>query len=821
MKKHLSIIATAIISAAITLSSCGGNNTAETNNVTGTQPNSQQPGIETNIGTDSTEENANETNSPYANVDTGDDGWNDEWDENWDELPAEGGLNLDDGEFVVENGVLTSYKGESKNVVIPDGVTEIGNGVFCFHRWLQKGIDRFEISSVLESVVIPEGVTKIGKEAFQECNYLVSVSLPSTLKVIDDNAFNECHELTDEGINIPENIERIGIKAFAETKIDKVTLPSSLKYIDRTSFINTPLYNAYMLSGNQDLIIDDVLLSYNSYSEETVFPDGIRVIAGQLFYTTRDDGSGSQTYSIIKSIKIPESVKYIGTRAFGYYDNINELILPDGLLGVDDCALENCKRLKAIPSSLTEIGNKAFEGCVSLEAVNITSSEVSLGESAFKDCVSLTSVTLPEGLSKIKAGMFEGCASLKELNLPDSVLVICDSAFKGCEALDGMLKLPAQLKLLGTSAFEGTGISGVELPKGLRRIGKRAFSRCTNLGGDLFIPGRVKSIGEEAFKKTSLDSLTISDNVLELGKGTFSSSTIRTLYYYGKRESWEKLNINKVINNGLVKICDEMYYQSDPTVGVTAEQTTEAEDDDDNDEPEIDLTGFVTPDPSEFTWIDNGPEYFYFKHKETDTAPAELRDAIVITGYTGQDNKIIIPAEIDGKPVSKVSFDDYGNVLSPTVTDIVIPEGVKIANILLFNSSIENLILPQTLEEIVITGLSIKTITLPKRLGKVQISNCDQLEEIKISSKKELSYGPYDNYSNKHKNTYFHIYDCSKLKYLELPDNTALSKDCDYLIESPNGDGTTAPEQIIYLGQTYTDYHDLDYIIPKGNMYMH
>lgn len=60
-----------------------------------------------------------------------------------------------------------------------------------------------------------------------------------------------------------------------------------------------------------------------------------------------------------------------------------------------------------------------------------------------------------------------------------------------------------------------------------------------------------------------------------------------------------------------------------------------------------------------------------------------MRDAIVITGYTGQDNKIIIPTEIDGKPVSKVSFGGYTDVLSPTLTDIVIPEGVKIANIFL------------------------------------------------------------------------------------------------------------------------------------------
>lgn len=31
-------------------------------------------------------------------------------------------------DFTIENGVLTAYKGESKNVVIPDGVKVIGDG---------------------------------------------------------------------------------------------------------------------------------------------------------------------------------------------------------------------------------------------------------------------------------------------------------------------------------------------------------------------------------------------------------------------------------------------------------------------------------------------------------------------------------------------------------------------------------------------------------------------------------------------------------------------------------------------------------------------
>ena len=34
------------------------------------------------------------------------------------------------GDFIIEDGVLKEYVGEESDVVIPDGVTAIGDGVF-------------------------------------------------------------------------------------------------------------------------------------------------------------------------------------------------------------------------------------------------------------------------------------------------------------------------------------------------------------------------------------------------------------------------------------------------------------------------------------------------------------------------------------------------------------------------------------------------------------------------------------------------------------------------------------------------------------------
>lgn len=63
-------------------------------------------------------------------------------------------------DFEIESGVLKKYTGKGGDVVIPEGVTSIGENAF---KWCRS----------LTSVVIPDSVTSIGTYAFYDCSRII------------------------------------------------------------------------------------------------------------------------------------------------------------------------------------------------------------------------------------------------------------------------------------------------------------------------------------------------------------------------------------------------------------------------------------------------------------------------------------------------------------------------------------------------------------------------------------------------------------------------------------------------------------------------
>ena len=217
---------------------------------------------------------------------------------------------------------------------------ELGNSVF-------KGC------SVLTSVTIPSSVTSIDLYAFEGCSGLTSLIIPSSVTSIERSAFKDCSGLTS--ITIPSSVTSIERSAFEGCSgLTSITIPSSVTSIERSAFKGC--------SGLTNLTIPSSVTSIGSYVFENC--------------------------SGLTSITIPSSVTEIGGAAFKgcsslinlYYkiDKKIETYLWYGHPYINvECGIEyylNDKKITsvAIPSTITKLGEYAFQNCRDLTSVYVS-----------------------------------------------------------------------------------------------------------------------------------------------------------------------------------------------------------------------------------------------------------------------------------------------------------------------------------------------------------------------------------------------------------------------------------------------------------------
>lgn len=143
-----------------------------------------------------------------------------------------------------------------------------------------------------------------------------------------------------------------------------------------------------------------------------------------------------------------------------------------------------------------------------------------IGEGAFMGNLSLTEVTLPSGLQYVRKNAFLNCENLLTVTAIDSQLkVIEDGAFKECINLENVA-LPTCVEVIGNEAFYDCYLGCefkdmfaygdlIEFAKlALYGIGDRAF-QYTRLNGYLIIPETVEFIGEAAFSNSDVTDVDI------------------------------------------------------------------------------------------------------------------------------------------------------------------------------------------------------------------------------------------------------------------------------------------------------------------------
>jgi hypothetical protein len=287
------------------------------------------------------------------------------------------------------------------SVTIPDSVTNIGNYGFS--------------GSSLKSVIIGNGVTTIGNYAFSLCERLANIMMGNSVTSIREEAFNST---AFASVTIPDSVTSIGYGAFDNARLTSVTIPDSVTNIGSLAFSQ---------SGLSSITIPNSVTSIE---------DGAFWLCGSL--TAISVAVENPFYSSLNGVLFDKSQTTL-------------IVYPNGLTGN-----------YTIPSSITVIGDGAFEGC-GLTSVTIPNSVTNIGDSAFSGCAGLTNVTIGNSVANIGNYAFDNCYNITSVTIPDSVTNLGDSAFNGCD------------------------LTNVTLGSGVTTIGDDAFTYCVNLTSVYFL----------------------------------------------------------------------------------------------------------------------------------------------------------------------------------------------------------------------------------------------------------------------------------------------------------------------------------------------
>ncbi|MBQ3282709.1 MAG: leucine-rich repeat domain-containing protein, partial [Atopobiaceae bacterium] len=162
----------------------------------------------------------------------------------------------------------------------------------------------------------------------------------------------------------------------------------------------------------------------------------------------------------MERVTIPDTVRTIEYCAFWGCDKLTSVKLGDGVEVIEAEAFQDCTALAGdlmLPESLRYIGDGAFAGCASIQAVNIpvglATDEYCGCDSGhrgpFWGCSGIRDVSFDAGTTVVPNGLFYGCDGIESLTIPDTVASIGDNAFYRMTSL-GSIKLPNGLVHLGS-----------------------------------------------------------------------------------------------------------------------------------------------------------------------------------------------------------------------------------------------------------------------------------------------------------------------------------------------------------------------------------
>ena len=286
----------------------------------------------------------------------------------------------DENGFVIINNTVYGYFGDDANVVIPDGMTSIGYGLF----WGNSSVT---------NVVIPTSVTRIESWAFYACRQLTSVTIPKGVTIIERVTFESCSSLTN--VVIPEGVTDIDEAAFAMCdSLTNIVIPASVTNIGEKAFYFCKSLESVTFVGG----MDNVSISPDAFDKTpwaaSTFPFELIINNGSV-----NGYHGGVPESLSLADYAGGQLTSIGSYAFEDCDGLQRVIIPTGVVSVADDAFRDCYNLSSVslPAGLKVIGTQAFWEA-NLDTIYVPASVTTIGWGVFGLNYSLKTAYLPDTL---------------------------------------------------------------------------------------------------------------------------------------------------------------------------------------------------------------------------------------------------------------------------------------------------------------------------------------------------------------------------------------------------------------------------------------
>lgn len=199
----------------------------------------------------------------------------------------------------------------------------------------------------------------------------------------------------------------------------------------------------------------------------------------------------------LKSVELPNSIKYIGNNAFDGCTSLESINIPESLEYLGSQAFDGCDKLPMTEyDNALYLGSDAAPYTVLMSAKNtdidgtctVHADTKIINELAFADCTEVDEIIIPSGIRYIGFDAFADCYDLKYnryeaidyLGNESNPYVVCVKATAKRNSVS--YTIHKDTKIIATAAFVGCEqLEEVNIPNELKVIGAYAFDECPYL----------------------------------------------------------------------------------------------------------------------------------------------------------------------------------------------------------------------------------------------------------------------------------------------------------------------------------------------------